>query len=137
MAPSLLAEDVEEAVSNVDRAFEQKLERFHTLYDLTKSLSGFDYFERADTSLVLVLRNAIHHRVHALFVSWNSAILLEGGLRAKVGAAYLVGSQTPFSDQSTARFVYRLRDFYERFIRRPPRFVSLRAACTLGQLAAV
>ncbi len=113
-APAILKEDAEEAVANVDRAFEQKLEKFHTLYDLTKSLPGFAYFTRADTSLILVLRNAIHHRDHELFVSWNSAILLDGGLRAKAGAAYLVGSQVPFDNEVTARFCYRLHDFYRR-----------------------
>ena len=106
--------DVEEAVGNVDRAFELNLEKFHTFYDLTKRLPNFDYFGSAETSLVLVLRNAIHHRDHELFVSWNSAILLEGGLSAKAGAAYLVGSQVPFANRASARFAYRLQDFYRR-----------------------
>ena len=68
-AQPLFDVDVEEAVGNVDRAFEQNLEKFHTFYDLTKRLSSFDYFGCAATSLVLVLRNAIHHRDHELFVS--------------------------------------------------------------------
>ena len=113
-AQPLFDVDVEEAVGNVDRAFEQNLEKFHTFYDLTKRLSSFDYFGCAATSLVLVLRNAIHHRDHELFVSWNRAILLEGGLSAKAGAAYLVGSQVAFTDRVAARFAFRLHDFYRR-----------------------
>lgn len=112
--PELLKVDREEAVHNVDRAFEQILEKFHGLYDLTKSSSPFDYFGRADTSLVIVLRNAVHHRDHELFVSWNSAIMLNGGPEAKAGAAYLLGSYTPWEEASVARFLYPLHDFYAR-----------------------
>lgn len=111
--PSLIKVDREEAVVNVDRAFEQILEKFHAVYDLTKSIQPFKYFERADTSLVIVLRNAIHHRDHELFVSWNSAIMLNGGPEAKAGAAYLLGSHTPWEEASMARFLYPLHDFYE------------------------
>lgn len=32
--------DAEEAIDNVDRAFEMKLEAFHTLYDVSKNLFG-------------------------------------------------------------------------------------------------
>ena len=112
--PSLLKVDREEAVVNVDRAFDQILEKFHAVYDLTKSIQPFKYFERADTSLVIVLRNAIHHRDHELFVSWNSAIMLNGGPEAKAGAAYLLGSHTPWEEASLARFFYLLHDFYGR-----------------------
>ena len=110
----LLKVDPEEAVHNVDRAFEQVLEKFHALYDVTKSMPGFDYFGRADTSLVIVLRNAVHHRDHELFVSWNSAIMLNGGPEAKAGAAYLLGSHTSWEELSEARFFYQLYDFYLR-----------------------
>lgn len=52
----LMQVDQEEAVANLDRAFEAKLESFHRLYDLTKSAPGFGYFDHADTSLMIVLR---------------------------------------------------------------------------------
>ncbi|WP_429145383.1 hypothetical protein [Aeromonas rivipollensis] len=52
--------DKEEAINNLDRAFEAKLEAFHSLYDLTKS--EFNYFEYADSALLILIRNAIHHR---------------------------------------------------------------------------
>lgn len=142
-ARPLLGGDIEDAVSNLDRAFEQKLEKFHTLYDLTRRLKGFEYFGRADTSLVLTLRNAVHHRDHDLFVSWNRQVLLEGGLRAKAGAAYLVGSAHPFEDEMVARFLYPLQDFYRRLetgeqVKEPAKLRALwNADLRFGELAHV
>lgn len=46
--------DKEEAINNLDRAFESKLEAFHSLYDVTKS--DFNYFEHADTALLILIR---------------------------------------------------------------------------------
>jgi hypothetical protein len=106
--------DQEEGINNVDRAFEAKLEKFHALYDVTKDLPGFDYFGHGDTSLIIVIRNAIHHRDHELFVSWNSLIGLNGGLARLAGAAFLLASTTPESDGLTSRFYLRLQDFYDR-----------------------
>lgn len=77
---ALFAVDTEEAVCNHDRAFEAKLECFHRFYDVTKALAGFDYFSHADTSLLIVLRNALHHRDHDLFRSWSSMMLGDGGV---------------------------------------------------------
>jgi hypothetical protein len=59
--------DQEEAIDNLDRAFEAKLEAFHSLYDVTKD--DFNYFSSGDTALIILLRNAIHHRDHLLFKS--------------------------------------------------------------------
>lgn len=106
--------DQEEAVNNMDRAMELKLEKFHSLYDVTRSLPGFNYFEHADTSLLIVLRNALHHRDHLLFQSWNARIGLNEGLRKLSGAEFLLGSTTPEADLSTVRFYYPLHDFYAR-----------------------
>ncbi|MBS0437085.1 MAG: hypothetical protein JSR75_19735 [Proteobacteria bacterium] len=106
--------DQEEAINNLDRAFEAKLEKFHALYDATKNLPGFDYFGRGDTSLLIVLRNAIHHRDHNLFVSWNALIGLNEGMAQLAGAAFLLASTTPDSDGLTSRFYFRLQDFYDR-----------------------
>ena len=39
---NLIKIDKEEAINNLDRAFESKLEAFHTLYDVTKK--DIDYF---------------------------------------------------------------------------------------------
>jgi hypothetical protein len=110
----LLKVDKEDAVTNLDGAFENILEKFHTVYDVTKELPAFSYFERADTSLVIVLRNAVHHRDHELFVSWNAAIILNGGPSAKAGAAYLLGSHSATDDRMTSRAFYLLHDFYAR-----------------------
>lgn len=106
--------DQEEAINNVDRAFEAKLEKFHALYDVTKDLPGFDYFGHGDTALIIVLRNAIHHRDHDLFVSWNALIGLNEGMVRLAGAAFLLASTTPDSDRLTSRFYFRLQDFYDR-----------------------
>lgn len=84
--------DQEEAINNVDRAFEAKLEKFHALYDVTKDLPGFDYFGHGDTSLIIVLRNAIHHRDHDLFFSWNALIGLNDGLARLAGGGFLLAA---------------------------------------------
>ena len=57
--------DPEEAIDNLDRAMEAKLEAFHSLYDVIKN--DFDYFSHADSALLILLRNAVHHRNHPLF----------------------------------------------------------------------
>ena len=38
--PSLMEVDREEAITNLDLAFEAKLEMFHTLYDVSKGMPG-------------------------------------------------------------------------------------------------
>lgn len=105
--------DAEEAVANHDRAFEAKLEAFHRLYDLTKGLSGFEYFKHADTALLVHLRNAIHHRDHALFISWNSMLHGEGGIGTKASAAYLLASYEGMTSLAS-KFFLPLHDFYKR-----------------------
>jgi hypothetical protein len=106
--------DREEAINNQEMAMEAKLEKFHALYDVTKNLPGFDYFCHGDTSLLIVLRNAIHHRDHQLFHSWNTLFVLDDGMRRLAGAEFLLGSTTPEADLLTVRFYYLLDDFYAR-----------------------
>ena len=111
----IFALDREEAVKNQDLAIEAKLEKFHTLYDVTKQLPGFKYFDHGDTSLLIALRNAIHHHEdHHLFQSWNARIYLNDGLERLGGAEFLLGSTTPTEDAITVRFCYLLNDFYNR-----------------------
>jgi len=81
---------------------------------VTKGLPGFDYFGHGDTSLIIVLRNAIHHRDHDLFVSWNALLGLNDGVAKLAGAAFLLASTTPDSDVLTSRFYFRLQDFDDR-----------------------
>jgi hypothetical protein len=80
--------DPEEAIDNVDRAFEMKLERLHTLYDVSKH--AFPYFDNGDTSLLISIRNAIHHRDHPLFQSLNRRLHLEDGVKRWLGASFLL-----------------------------------------------
>jgi hypothetical protein len=110
---NLLKIDKEEAINNLDRAFESKLEAFHTLYDVTKK--DIDYSEYADTSVIIMLRNAIHHRNHNLFKSWNSEMHLEGQFSKMKGAAFLMTGYQPYDEDShVSEYYFKLSDFYER-----------------------
>jgi hypothetical protein len=82
--------DAEEAIDNLDRAFEMKLEAFHTLYDVSKRL--FPYFDHGDTTVLIAVRNAIHHRNHPLFQSMNRRLYIDTGLDRWRGASFLLAS---------------------------------------------
>ena len=84
--------DPEEAIDNIDRAFEAKLVAFQSLYDVSKTL--FAYFDHGDTALIIAIRNAIHHRDHPLFRSLRRRLHLdEGGVERWLGASFLLASQ--------------------------------------------
>jgi hypothetical protein len=104
--------DREEAIDNLDRAFEAKLEAFHSLYDVSKS--EFEYFDNADTSLLILLRNAIHHRDHTLFHSWNYEMFHNNGLEKNHGSAFLMASHIVNDGASTSRYFYKLDDIFDR-----------------------
>lgn len=108
---SLKLVDKEEATNNLDRAFEAKLEAFHSLYDVTKS--DFDYFKDGDVALLIMIRNAIHHRNHNLFHSWNKRILNEG-LEHHRGATYLFVSHRVCNRAPIMNYFYRLEDIFLR-----------------------
>jgi len=82
--------DREEAVNNLDRAFEAKLEAFHALYDVSKT--QFPYFHHGDTALLIAVRNAIHHRDHPLFRSLYFRLFLDGTPDQWPGASFLLAS---------------------------------------------
>ena len=104
--------DSEEAINNLDRAFEAKLEAFHSLYDVTKD--DFDYFSHGDTALLILLRNAIHHRNHLLFKSWNQDIGLNNGHKKYLGAEFILASHEVLDADHVMRHFYKLEDFYFR-----------------------
>ena len=104
--------DREEAIDNLDRAFEAKLEAFHSLYDVSKS--EFEYFNNADTALLILLRNAIHHRDHTLFHSWNYEMFHNNGLEKYHGAAFLMASHVVNKGSFTSRYFYKLDDVFDR-----------------------
>lgn len=85
---SLFDVDREEAVNNLDRAFEAKLNAFHSLYDVSKSL--FPYFAHGETALLITVRNALHHRNNPLFQSFLSRLYLEDSSKRLRGATFLV-----------------------------------------------
>ncbi len=104
--------DLEEAVNNLDRAFESKLEAFHSLYDVTKL--NFNYFENGDTALLILIRNAIHHRNHDLFISWNKEMLVYGGLQKFNGAEFLLASNRICDRRPMMQYYYKIEDILMR-----------------------
>jgi hypothetical protein len=104
--------DLEEAVHNLDRTFEAKLEAFHSLYDVDKA--EFDYFANADTAALIMLRNAIHHRDHPLFSSWNEEMALNGGIDRNQGAEFIFAAHEVVGAGHTMRQCYLLNDFQLR-----------------------
>lgn len=104
--------DKEEAIDNLDRAFESKLEAFHSLYDVSKD--HLNYFAHADTAALIMLRNAIHHRDHLLFRGWNQEMALDEGFRKHLGAEFLLVDYPVLGSQSKMRYYYKLEDFYHR-----------------------
>lgn len=111
---ALFKVDRPDAVTRQDRLLEGKLEKFHTLYDVTKDLPGFDYFKHADTALLIVLRNALHHRDHDLFVSWEAFILAHEEQKKLPSSKYLFASLTPESERIVLRYYLPLDDFRQR-----------------------
>lgn len=106
--------DKEEAINNLDRAFEAKLEAFHSVYDITSREKYIDYFNHADTAAMIMLRNAIHHRDHLLFRSWNSEMHLNGGLERMKGATFLLVGYDAGDALHVSQYYYKLEDFYQR-----------------------
>lgn len=104
--------DKEEAVDSLDRAFEAKLEAFHSLYDVSKS--DIDYFSYGDTAALILLRNAIHHRDHLLFRSWNHEMALNDGYKQYLGAEFLLVGYDVLNSPARMKYFYKLEDFYLR-----------------------
>lgn len=105
--------DAEEAITNLDRSFESILEAFHTLYDVSKN--QIYYFEKAETTLLIMLRNAIHHRNHPLFNSWNMEMHLNNGIQRYKGASFLLCDYRSLDFNShVSKYYYCLNDIYER-----------------------
>lgn len=104
--------DKEEAIDNLDRAFESKLEAFHSLYDVSKN--QVDYFSSADTASLILMRNAIHHRDHLLFKSWNHEVALDEKYKNYLGAEFLLVDYPVLGAPSKMRYFYKLEDFYLR-----------------------
>jgi len=107
--------DKEEAVNNNNQAFESILESFHTVYDITKDKGILDYFKYADTALLILLRNAMHHRNHLLFESWNSSFYLKFDHEKLCGAQFLLTTYKNCDEGSfQAQYYYKIYDIYER-----------------------
>ncbi|MEI6811011.1 MAG: hypothetical protein WCK60_03130 [Candidatus Nomurabacteria bacterium] len=111
-AEGLFAVDPEEAINNIDRSFESMLEAFHRVYDVTKE--EFNFFEYADTSLLILLRNAIHHRDHPLFKSWNYEMHLNGGMNQYSGAEFIFVNYKTIEDGIWSEYYFKLSDIFDR-----------------------
>lgn len=108
----LVVVDKEEAIDNLDRAFESKLEAFHSLYDVSKE--HLDYFANGDTASLILMRNAIHHRDHLLFKSWNQEMALDKRYKNHLGAEFLLVDYLVSGSPPRMRYFYKLEDFYLR-----------------------
>lgn len=110
---NLVAIDQEEAIHNLDRAFEHSLEGFHTLYDVSQEL--FDFHCYPDCSLLISLRNALHHRDHSLFHSLLQTIWLDEKPERLYGAEYLIARhRTIGGNPPPMMHLIKLEDIYER-----------------------
>lgn len=105
--------DREEAINNLDRAFEAKLNAFHSLYDVSRSL--FAYFDHGDTALLIAVRNALHHHDNPLFHSYLARLHLEGGSSRWSGASFLMcGYPTRHGSPLVMSHPVCLEDLYAR-----------------------
>lgn len=86
---TLLISTKRKPYTNLVRSFEAALEGFHGLYDVSKRLLNYHAFP--ETSLLICLRNALHHRDHPLFHSLLQTIWLDGKSERRYGAEYLIG----------------------------------------------
>lgn len=109
----LYAIDKEEAINNLDRAFEQNINAFHALYDVSKN--HVKYFDHGDTSLIIAIRNSLHHANHDLFHSLLSETLLINRLSSYNGAALLVCRHPMLSEGNLPLQHYiKIQDIYNR-----------------------
>ncbi|EMC1043128.1 hypothetical protein ACMD47_001826 [Serratia marcescens] len=112
---SLVKVDKEEAVANIDATFERVLETFHSLYDVSKNKIGLNFLEHSDTSLIIVLRNAIHHRDHPLFRSWHFVAADDAWSKRHYGASLLLSNYDTFSPTKPYFiYYYKLMDLFDR-----------------------
>jgi hypothetical protein len=110
---SLVAIDKEEAIHNLDRSFEAVLEGFHVLYDVSKPVLNYHAFP--ETSLLISLRNALHHRDHPLFHSLLQTIWLDGDTDRLLGAEYLIARhRTTGGSPPRMLHLIKLSDIYDR-----------------------
>jgi hypothetical protein len=110
--PQLRLLEEEEAINNLDRAFEAKLEAFHSVYDVTKD--EISYFDYADTSFLIMLRNAIHHNNHFLFKSWNYEMHLNSGMKKYADGTFLLVNYNVSDKKTVSKYFIKLEDIFNR-----------------------
>lgn len=113
---SLYAVDLEEAVDNLDRAFDGLLAGLHSLYDAMRNVQcALDWYAHGDTAASIIVRNTRHHNINGLFQSWNSLMLKQGGLQRMAGAAFLlVGYQLTAEEGQVSEYYVPWDDFRAR-----------------------
>lgn len=107
---SIRENDVEEAVDNLDRAIDEKLEAFHALIDgLGPAKSCLKKF--SDVFLVLEWRNRRHHKPSPSgLMGWNYEVHYESLLQKKVGAAFLLVN---FEEVRVGKYFISLKDILD------------------------
>jgi hypothetical protein len=112
----LFALDRDEAIDNLDRAFDAILAGFHSLYDaMTAQQLPLNWHAYGDTAACIIVRNARHHNAAGLFESWNSRMLKHGELGRMAGAAFLlVGYRLVAGEGRVSEYYVRWDDFRAR-----------------------
>lgn len=108
----LLEIDIEEAINNVDRSFENILGSIHSVNDSFKNIKIDDLNNYAETSVMIFLRNALYHDDHLLFHSWNKSMYIDKNIEKMAGAEYLFANTDCQLFQ--VYYLLKLEDFYKR-----------------------
>lgn len=113
---ALFSVDKEEAIDNLDRAFDGILNGFHSMYDaMIAAKLELNWHAHGDTAACILVRNARHHNAEGLFDSWNSIMLKRGGLGRMAGAAFLlVGYQLVGEGGWVSEYYVPFDDFKKR-----------------------
>lgn len=113
---ALLATDEEEAIDNLDRAFDGILASFHSMYDaMIAARWPLDWHAHGETAACILVRNARHHNAAGLFESWNCRMLKRGGLKRMAGAAFLlVGYRLVAGEGQVSEYYVPWDDFRAR-----------------------
>jgi hypothetical protein len=124
--------DPEEAIDNVDRAFDAILGSIHSLYDAMKEAGlPLDWHSHGEMEACIIVRNARHHNASTLFESWNCRMLKKAGLEQKAGATFLlVGYDLVAKEGLVAEYYVPFDDFRLRLAMPDPKIKKYASVMT-------